>query len=615
MNMVIRSSQTVEMKGFPEAYFHLKRSTRVFLPELNRNIYIIGPILILVVRKNLYDMEAGKISIKIKIVCMLFACILLLNLGSAHAQENKTTTNLTQNINSPETPDNATDTNSLCIPEEPVPKTNYTTDEGSNKSKAAAGPSTLNGADIEDAAVRLDNFIKTNERLPAYITVGGEQLNSAEFLQLLTAYLTGRALEPTIVKLPTNSTGTSLKGSILLKDYIKLAEKVYNFIELNSRAPNFATFNNQQIKFESLTWLFARAISFKAANQRLPNYVNLENLNKIKTLPLSDDPTNSNGNSEASQISESSENSSVTAENSSINTSEILSAAKRLKSFIENNKRLPNYVTVSDQDLGVAQFLELMLKVLIQINSGQTSPLIPRTVTEAPNPSGSGTGQITKSEYIQVANKILNFITAYDRAPNHATTSIGSVSYPKIVYAMSRILTFYNENNRLPNYVTITELSGQTSNSGLGQYLVATANCQVNDPSIRSLAAQLTAGLTSEWDKAKAVFNWVRDKISYSFYYNTRYGAVGTLKYRTGNCCDHAHLVVALARAAGMPARYKHGICTFSSGTYGHVWAELYINGKWYSADATSSRNSLGVINNWNTATGKILGTYASLPF
>ncbi|MBC7100013.1 MAG: pseudomurein-binding protein [Methanobacteriales archaeon] len=550
-----------------------------------------------------------------KIVCMLFACILLLNLGSAYAQENKTTTNLTQNINSPETPDHATDTNSLCIPEEPVPKTNYTIDEGSNKSKAAAGPSTLNGADIEDAAVRLDNFIKTNERLPAYITVGGEQLNSAEFLQLLTAYLTGRALEPTIVKLPTNSTGTSLRGSILLKDYIKLAEKVYNFIELNSRAPNFAKFNNQQIKFESLTWLFARAISFKAANQRLPNYVNLENLNKIKTLPLSDDPTNSNGNSEASQISESSENSSVTAENSSINTSEILSAAKRLKSFIENNKRLPNYVTVSDQDLGVAQFLELMLKVLIQINSGQTSPLIPRTVTEAPNPSGPATGQITKSEYIQVANKILNFITAYDRAPNHATTSIGSVSYPKIVYAMSKILTFYNENNRLPNYVTITELSGQTSNSGLGQYLVATANCQVNDPSIRSLAAQLTAGLTSEWDKAKAVFNWVRDKISYSFYYNTRYGAVGTLKYRTGNCCDHAHLVVALARAAGIPARYKHGICTFSSGTYGHVWAELYINGKWYSADATSSRNSLGVINNWNTATGKILGTYASLPF
>ena len=80
----------------------------------------------------------------------------------------------------------------------------------------------------------------------------------------------------------------------------------------------------------------------------------------------------------------------------------------------------------------------------------------------------------------------------------------------------------------------------QDTNNGLSQYLVATANCQVNDPSIQRLAAQLTAGLTSEWDKAKAIFNWVRDSISYSFYYNTRYGAVGTLQRRTGNCCDHA---------------------------------------------------------------------------
>ncbi|HIH61300.1 MAG TPA: transglutaminase, partial [Methanobacteriales archaeon] len=48
---------------------------------------------------------------------------------------------------------------------------------------------------------------------------------------------------------------------------------------------------------------------------------------------------------------------------------------------------------------------------------------------------------------------------------------------------------------------------------------------------------------------------------------------------------------------------------------YGHVWAQIHIGGTWYNADATSTRNSLGVINNWNTATGTILGTYASLPF
>lgn len=106
------------------------------------------------------------------------------------------------------------------------------------------------------------------------------------------------------------------------------------------------------------------------------------------------------------------------------------------------------------------------------------------------------------------------------------------------------------------------------------------------------------------------------ETISYSFYYNTKYGASGTLKNRTGNCCDTANLMVALGRAAGIQARYLHGTCKFSSGTwYGHVWAQFYVNGKWVNADGTSSRNSLGVINNWNTATYTLHKIYQTLPF
>ncbi|MBC7100299.1 MAG: transglutaminase [Methanobacteriales archaeon] len=327
-----------------------------------------------------------------------------------------------------------------------------------------------------------------------------------------------------------------------------------------------------------------------------------------------------------------------------VTTGDVITAAKKAKDYTEKNNALPSTVQVRNQNVTKEQFTYLMAQAILNINryGKKTTTINPIKVSSAPTPTGTAKGTLTKSNYIKLASSVANFVKTKGRLPNYATTVIGKINPESIAYTMARILAFYNDNNRLPNYVTVkyikatnsgssttnqgntsnsgssgssTTNQGNTSNSGLSQYLVATANCQVNDPSIRSLAAQLTAGLTSEWDKAKAVFNWVRDKISYSFYYNTRYGAVGTLKYRTGNCCDHAHLVVALARAAGIPARYKHGICTFSSGTYGHVWAELYINGKWYSADATSSRNSLGVINNWNTATVKILGTYASLPF
>jgi transglutaminase-like putative cysteine protease len=73
---------------------------------------------------------------------------------------------------------------------------------------------------------------------------------------------------------------------------------------------------------------------------------------------------------------------------------------------------------------------------------------------------------------------------------------------------------------------------------------------------------------------------------------------------------------VALSRAAGIPARYVHGVCKFNSGTwYGHVWAQLYVNGTWYSADAISYRNTFGAINNWDTSSWTLKGIYSELPF
>ncbi|ADZ09175.1 transglutaminase domain-containing protein [Methanobacterium lacus] len=134
---------------------------------------------------------------------------------------------------------------------------------------------------------------------------------------------------------------------------------------------------------------------------------------------------------------------------------------------------------------------------------------------------------------------------------------------------------------------------------------------------VNSLASSLKIGTSSRYQQAVNIVNWVRDNIVYSFYYNTKYGASGTLQRLKGNCADTAHLVVALARVSGFSARYKHGTCHFieSGHWYGHVWANIYVNGKWYSADATGYKNTLGVIKNWDTSTFTLHGTYNTLPF
>lgn len=152
--------------------------------------------------------------------------------------------------------------------------------------------------------------------------------------------------------------------------------------------------------------------------------------------------------------------------------------------------------------------------------------------------------------------------------------------------------------------------------SNLKAYLKSSSHCQVGNKKIKKLVKSLTKGLKTKEDKAKAIFNYVRDTLGYSYYYNTHHGAAGTLKLKKGNCVDHSHLLVAMFRTAGLHARYVHGVCKFSdSGTTGHVWTQVLIGKHWVCADATSYRNSLGKIKNWNTKSYKIHAKYASLPF
>ena len=151
----------------------------------------------------------------------------------------------------------------------------------------------------------------------------------------------------------------------------------------------------------------------------------------------------------------------------------------------------------------------------------------------------------------------------------------------------------------------------------LKAYLRSSSHCKVGTPAIKALVKSLTSGLTNKVDKAKAIFNYVRDTLDYSYYYNSKYGAAKTLKLKKGNCVDHSHLLVAMFRTAGFHARYVHGVCHFikSGDTTGHVWAQVKIGKTWVCADATSYGNDLGRIKNWNTKSYYIHAKYASLPF
>ncbi len=311
----------------------------------------------------------------------------------------------------------------------------------------------------------------------------------------------------------------------------------------------------------------------------------------------------------------------------SFTVKQINNAAAKVKAYVETNHKLPDYVTIGTTQVQMSDFLKLMVANLLQLNNRKTSSITLKSAGSAANPSENAkSGTITKTGYLDLAKRVNAFINANGILPNYATSSLGKLNYKSLIYTFSKVLAFYNTNSRLPSYVTVKPwskvgTSDTSSNSStpvpaeLQQYLKATKNCQVTNSQIQTLAKSITSGKSSTYAKAAAIFNWVRDNIDYKFYYNSVKGATGTLTSKSANCCDTSNLLVALERAAGIPARYEHGYCKFSSGWYGHVWTQVYVDGKWYRADAISYSNTFGVIKNWNTANVTIYGTYTALPW
>ncbi|KAF5081031.1 Transglutaminase-like superfamily protein [anaerobic digester metagenome] len=427
-------------------------------------------------------------------------------------------------------------------------------------------------------------------------------VNQGQFMYLLTEATVhiqngdGSAISLVDCAVPSVS-GESLSGGTLsLSAYVKLANEIACFIEGNHQSPSLCRSSLGLQSYQSVIYMYSRILS---------NYLtggSLQSSAVVKAWSPSNLPVK---------------------DSNTFTAAEIAKAAKDVKLFIEGNKYLPTWITVGGVAVNQGQFLYLLTTCTSQLNSGITSLIALPSVSVASSPQEQMTsGNLDKTEYVDLAIRVKSFIDSNGIAPNYGSSSLGNLRFESLLYLYSRVVAFYGENQNLPNYATMKPWSSVVAKepsvpAELQQYLQATTNCQVNDPRIIALAQSITSGATSSYQKATLVYNWVRDNINYSYYYNSQKGAVETLTSGSANCCDHSHLVVALARAAGLPARYEHGYCYFttSGNWYGHVWAQIYVNGQWYNADATSSRNLLGVINNWNTNTWTYKGTYASLPF
>jgi transglutaminase-like putative cysteine protease len=108
---------------------------------------------------------------------------------------------------------------------------------------------------------------------------------------------------------------------------------------------------------------------------------------------------------------------------------------------------------------------------------------------------------------------------------------------------------------------------------------------QSTHPEIRRLAARLARGQRDPRIVAERINRWVHDSLEKKITVGVP-SALQVLRARSGDCNEHAQLFVALARAAGIPARVVAGLAFIAGKFYYHAWPEVFL-ADWVAVDPT----------------------------
>lgn len=291
--------------------------------------------------------------------------------------------------------------------------------------------------------------------------------------------------------------------------------------------------------------------------------------------------------------------------------------------FLENDK-MPASINVEGLDYGrgkmMAASCQILKKIIAEPETWQNEEVVYPDKVSCPDNEQNNTLDIdvmTMEQFLVVVDKIYEYAQTNNRFPNYCTVNAnhkdpdGSV-YPTkmIINAVSvcfaRIFDHFVTNNALPESFSVWH----------SDFLRSVPNAPKDDPLVVSTMQEVIKGKTTDMEKAKALFIYSLDEWEWENYANTKKGAVGTIKAKGGNCCDLSHALVAMSRAAGLKARYRHAQCKYikSGSIIGHVMAEIYVDGVWYLCDPSSSGTTFGNHEAWSVME-TFNGRYNKLPF
>jgi len=122
---------------------------------------------------------------------------------------------------------------------------------------------------------------------------------------------------------------------------------------------------------------------------------------------------------------------------------------------------------------------------------------------------------------------------------------------------------------------------------GAKDYLAASTLVLLS-PQVKTQASLITQNASTPLEKLVFLTEWVHSNVAYDeAYWGVDVSSDEVLHDKRGVCVEYSHLLMALLRSEGIPARLAAGFVFSGSRWDAHAWVEAAIGGKWVAADPT----------------------------
>lgn len=156
--------------------------------------------------------------------------------------------------------------------------------------------------------------------------------------------------------------------------------------------------------------------------------------------------------------------------------STLITEAKQIKKFIEENKKIPKSSSLDNGKTLSPYSMSYLLSDLILNNGKGEYGLIAVVRYNTKNYNDTVNSKVVKSDYLKMIKNFVLYCKANGRVPAYITipSSNVKVSFELYYYCISKIVVFLDENKVLPNYcvmnksVFVTDKSNSKSNTDNG---------------------------------------------------------------------------------------------------------------------------------------------------